>query len=157
MRNNEFWVMCKKKIYASSVLSDPGHLSRNLPSVCIVEVTQDELVYIWPSVPCYDSLCEFCQHQPERSEAICSTNIPTGYPCQFHAVPEAAVNQDFDDFLIDGDYLAECGYFHSFADFKRHNGYTEEDYLFLMLGYFPSVRAARQALTAVLCATKNII
>lgn len=146
MKNSQFWVMFKKRINAFDVVASSQYPSQNLPSVSIIELTEDEIVYVWPMEPLYASLCLVCKNLNLHSHEICHSDVQPRYPCNFQAVPEAILSQDFDDFLADGEYLAECGYFHSFEDFKRQNGYTDENFLFAMLGSFPSIRHARQEL-----------
>ena len=144
MKNSEFWVLMRKNMEPND--SGAGHYypGPSLPPLYIVELTSDEIVYLWPSRPQFDSLCLVCSHLTERFVGVCKSNVPAGYPCQFQAVPEAEMNQDFDDFLIDGEYIAECGCYYSFNDFIRQNNYTDEDYMFYRLGTFASIRNARQ-------------
>lgn len=146
MMNSQFWVMVKKQddgLGRRPVNEYPGH---GLPAVSIVELTQDELVYVWPRIPRYDSLCLACMNMKQRCHDVCQSDVRSGYPCRFEAVPESELCQDFDDFLVDGEYLAECGYYISFEDFRKQNGFTEQHFHFHGIGTFPSIRAARQAL-----------
>ena len=92
-----------------------------------------------------------------RSKDICQVNVASGYPCNFQVVPEAILSQDFDDFLIDGEYHAECGYYYSLEDFKRQNGYTEEEFVSFKLGEFPSIRGARRALNEAANALRDTV
>ena len=144
MKNSEFWVLMRKNMDSNTFGAEKQHSGRKLPPLCIVELTPDEIIYLWPSRPQFDSLCLVCSHLSERSVGVCRSNVPAGYPCQFQAVPEAEMNQDFDDFLIDGEYIAECGYYYSFNDFVRQNNYSEVDYMFYRLGTFASIRNARK-------------
>jgi len=144
MKNSEFWVLVKKKMDPSDPIGSKENPEHTLPPVCIAELTPDELVYLWPSRPQFDSLCFACSHLSERSIGVCKSNVPAGFPCQFQAVPEAEMNQDFDDFLIDGEYIVECGYYYSFNDFIRQNNYTEDNFMFYRIGTFASIRIARQ-------------
>lgn len=107
MKNSEFWVLVRKSMESSEPAADKQYPSRVLPHICIVELTSDEMVYLWPYRPQFDSLCLVCSHLTEQSAEICQSNVPAGFPCQFQAVPEAEINQDFDDFLIDGEYIEE--------------------------------------------------
>lgn len=146
MRVNQFWVMHKKQGNLIPLRPEQLQAFRKLPSVCIVELTPDELAYIWPQNPQFTSLCEVCENAADQNPLICVKNVIPGYPCNFDAVPEAELSQDFDDFIIDGDFLFECGYFYSFEDFKKMSGFTEYLFDFSFIGAFPSVRVAREAL-----------
>lgn len=143
---NDYWLLLKRNASAhdySAGLISPGV---TLPSACIIEWTQDELVYVWPVRPQFESLCGVCNHVSQQSPQICNTDVKPGYPCSFDAVPETAVSQDFDDFMIDGDSLSECGYFHSFSDFAKEHGLSQDAYFFCNLGIFSSIREARHSL-----------
>lgn len=144
MKNSEFWVLVKKTMEPNSSGAGKHYPGRSLPSICIVELTPDEIVYLWPYRPQFDSLCLVCSHLAERSVGICKAHVPAGFPCQFKAVPEAEINQDFDDFLVDGEFIAECGYYYSFNDFIQQNNYTENDFMFYRIGSFASIRSARE-------------
>lgn len=146
---NDYWMLLKRGKPAHDESAGTIPLGISLPPACIVEWTQDELVYVWPVRPQYESLCDVCNNSNLRSPQTCNMDVRSGYPCSFDAVPETAISQDFDDFLIDGDYLSECGYFHSFSDFAREHGISQEDYFFCNLGIFSSIREARQSLKDV--------
>lgn len=150
MKHSEFWLIVKKSSDATDSVKE-GMLARlKLPGLSIAELTSDEIVYLWSYRPMFDSLCLVCSKLNQRGLIACKTNVPDGYPCGFKAVPEAEMNQDFDDFLIDGEHLAECGYYYSIEDFKRLNGYSDEQYLFHALGKLPSIRAARKQIQLTL-------
>ncbi len=149
MFNSQFWVIFKKRINASNVLPNTKRSGSDLPAVCILELTSDGLVYLWAREPEFHGLCMVCKNLQAKSSAVCNSDVPAGYPCHFQAVPEAILSQDFDDFLVDGEYFAECGYFYSFEDFKRQNGLSETDFFWYSLGYFPSIRGARKTLSEV--------
>lgn len=144
--NSEFWVMAKKQENDFFRVHEKDHPWHLLPSVSIVELTPDELVYVWPRIPKYETLCMACLNMKQRCHDICQTEVLPGYPCRFEAVPESEQCQDFDDFLIDGEFLVECGYYISFEDFKRQNRFTDKDFFFYGIGSFPSIRGARRAL-----------
>lgn len=155
MRNNEFWAMVKKPVLNSNDLINHRHPYNMLPAFCIIEWTKDELVYVWPKEPNFKDLCFVCKNMKLNSSSVCKSDIPSGYPCNFKAVPEAELSQDFDDFLVDGEYIVECGYYYNFEDFKRQNNYTDEDFIFIFLGTFPSIRYAREAFYAMSNAESN--
>lgn len=154
MRNSEFWVMFKKSNVEAPSFGVPGHFAIKRPSVFIVELTSDEMVYIWPIEPLYDSLCLVCTHQNKRCSEVCKPVTVSGFPCLFEPVPETQLSQDFDEFLYDGDYLEVFGYFYSFQDFKRQSGCSDESYFSLHLGSLSSIREARQVFNAVIQAGK---
>lgn len=156
MRNSEFWVMFKKSKSEATSIGPTGFPANRLPSVFIVELTSDEMVFIWPIEPIYDSLCLVCAHQNNRCSEVCKPVTAPGFPCIFEPVPETQLSQDFDDLLYDGDYLEVCGYFYSFHDFKRQHGYSDESYLSLHLGPLSSIREARQVFNAVILAGKGL-
>lgn len=157
MKNSQFWVMAKKNITGSRLSENSAYPAKNLPPISIIELTPDELIYIWPKDPLYATLCLVCKNMSLRSKDICQVNVRSGYPCNFQAVPEAILSQDFEDFLIDGEYHAECGYYYSLEDFKHQNGYTDEEFVCFKLGEFPSIRRARQALIEAVNALSDTI
>ena len=146
MINSEFWVMVKREENGLLRIHDTNHPRHLLPTVSIVELTPDELVYIWPRIPKFETLCMVCLNLKKRCHDICQAEVLPGYPCRFEAVPESEQCQDFGDFLIDGEFLTECGYYTSFEDFTRTNGFTDQDFYFHRIGSFSSIRAARRAL-----------
>lgn len=146
MTLSEFWVMRKKDGVPSAGCAVSSYPGSNLPTACIVELTPDELVYVWPLHPKLDSLCLVCSNQDCCSSQICQQDITPGFPCKFQAVPEAPMSQDLEDFLVNGDFLVECGYFHSFEDFRKVNGYSYEHFYFAFLGHYASVHLARYAM-----------
>lgn len=146
MKNSEFWVMVKRNDPAQTGKSSSDYPGSSLPSIFIVEVSPDEIVYLWPYKPHFDSLCLVCKNYHQRCFEVCKAHVPKGYPCNFQAVPEAEVNQDFDDFLIDGEFIAECGYYYSFDDFLRQNGFSDKHFLYYRIGTVQSIRGARHQL-----------
>lgn len=146
---NDYWLLLKRGSSDQNVLSGALCPAADLPASCIVEWTTDDLVYVWPVRPQYESLCSVCKTTDLPSPEQCNPALEPGYPCRFDPFPEAELNQDFDDMLIDGDYIMECGYFHSFSDFARQHDITSENYILCNLGIFSSIREARQSLKKV--------
>lgn len=146
---NDYWLVLKRESSGQNAHSGGGYSVVDFPSSCIVEWAKDELVYLWPIRPQFNELCSVCKNTGLSSPEQCNPAGKPGYPCRFDPFPEATLNQDFDDMLIDGDYITECGFFHSFSDFANLHYLTSENYFLCNLGIFSSIREARQSLKRV--------
>lgn len=80
----------------------------------IAELIPDGSVYIWPF-----------------------------HPALKNPISDPAKEQDLDDLMIDGDFIAHFGYFSSFADFMDNSKYSSEFYDFQPIGEHESIRACR--------------
>lgn len=143
---NEYWVMCKLEQPSPGSPLVEKYRGGDLPHIFIVELTPDEMAFLWPVVPAVNSLCDVCELQNVRCTEFCKVGAPSGRICNFKAVPEVQASQDFDSILVEGEYFAVSGYYRSFEDFKHVHQYTDDHFGFFLLGMFDTISDARYKL-----------
>ena len=149
MNISQFWTLVKR-------IPDkplPGPVLQLAP-VCILELTEDGMAFIWPVEPDREERCQYCAHYRgvptsvfsvnEYRATYCQPPVHPAYPCNFIAAADAE-HQDLDSYILDGSCQDAGGYFESLQQFLNDHDYSERDLTIVQLGSFTGISSAREA------------